>query len=269
MDPITYQTPNELSLELRIPTGEVTVRATDTGQTTLRISGERAPDEVTVRFDDGADGRHHLVVQQRRPGRGGWRLGALTVTVDVPEHTHVTVEGGSTDLVARGRLLSAAFLSGSGDATFDAVDDRLNVKVASGSLRAGRVGGLLTFHSASGTLRAQQCTGGLVARAASGDLIVGQADGDLRLTTLSGDVQLDAVGSGAVSVNAVSGDVSIGVLPGATVYLDLSSTSGAASSDLPVSELPPTSGERSLSVTATSVSGDVRVHRAAVRGSAA
>lgn len=269
MDPITYQTPRELSLEVRIPAGVVTVRTGDVDQTTLRISGEKTPDEISVRFADRSDGTHHLVVRHRKSGPRRWQSAAVTVEVEAPEHTRVTVEGGATDLSVHGRLLAASFLSGSGDATLDTVDDQVDVKVASGSLRAGVVDGMVTFHSASGTLQAEACRGGLVARAASGNLVVGEAGGDLRLTTLSGDVRLGAVGPGTVSANATSGDVSIGVVPGIDLYLDLSSTAGSASSDLPLADLPTGTGQRTLAITASSMSGNVRVYRAAARGTAA
>lgn len=269
MEPTTYETPGELTLELRIPSGDVTVRTADTDRTTLRITGERAEDDVTVRFDPGLDGHHQLVVQQRRNGRGAWRLRGLTVEVTAPTRTRLRVEGGSTDLVVRGPLTSAVFLSGSGDASLEDVREGADVKVASGDLRAGSVGGLLTFHSASGDLRADAALGGVVARTASGDVQVGDARGELRISTISGDVSLGGVGGGSVDVQAVSGDVTVGVLPGTGVYLDLSSLSGSTSSDLPVSSTPGAEAGPQLSVRANTVSGDIRIRRGSARSTAA
>lgn len=268
METTTYPTPGELSLDLRIPAGDVTVRTSDGDQTTLSITGERSEDELTVRFDPGTDGHHRLVVQQRRQGRMAWRSRGLTVQVTAPERTRVRVEGGSTDLTVRGPVLEVTLMSGSGDASLDDVRERVDVKVASGDLRLGTAGGLVTFHSASGDLRADAVLGGLVARTASGDVAVGEARGELRVTTISGDISFGGVGAGGVEVQAVSGDVTVGVLPGTGVWLDLSSMSGSTSSDLPVGDAPTAPDAPQLSVRAHAVSGDVRVRRGAGRTAA-
>lgn len=268
METTTYSTPGELSLELRIPSGDVTIQTADVDQTTLSISGERSEDELTVRFDPGHDGNHTLVVQQRRQGRMAWRMRGLDVRITAPERTRVRVEGGSTDLTVRGPVISVSLMSGSGDASLDDVRDRVDVKVASGDLRLGQAGGLVTFHSASGDLRADAVLGGLVARTASGDVVVGDARGELRVTTISGDVSFGGVGAGGVEVQAVSGDVTVGVLPGTGVWLDLSSMSGSTSSDLPVGEAPGVPDAPQLSVRAHAVSGDIRIRRGAARKAA-
>ena len=269
MEPITYDTPGELTLELRIPSGSVTVRTADVDTTTLRITGERADDDLTVDFDPGRGSGHRLSVQLRRKGRGGWRTNqGITVEVSAPETTRLRVESGSTDLRVQGPVTSVTFLSGSGDAFLDDVRDSADVKVASGDLRVRSVGGTLTFHSASGDLRAGAALGGLTSRTASGDIEVGDTLGTLRVTTISGDVALSGVGAGSLDVQAVSGDVTVGVTPGTQVYLDLSSLSGSTTSDLPVSDQPGAEPGPQLDVRAHTVSGDIRVRRGTARMSA-
>jgi len=270
MEPTTYDTPGELRLEVRIPSGDVRVRTVDTERTTVRVTGERDPGDVDVVFEPGVDGHHLLRIQQRRKSRSGWRPGrSLTVDVTAPQRTTVRVEGGSTDLSVDGPVAGVSFACGSGDATLADITGDLDVKVASGDLRAGRVAGSATVHSASGDVDVAAAGNGLVVRTASGDIRVGAADGEVRITTLSGDVRLDNVVSGGVNVQAVSGDVSVGVAVGTSVHLDLSSVSGSTSSDLPVSDVPPAGAGPRLDVRANAVSGDVRVRRSSARSDAA
>ncbi len=262
MEPTTYDTPGDLRLEVRLPSGEVRVRTADTQRTTVHVTGERDPEDIEVAFEPGVDGRHSLRIQQRRKSRAGWRFrGGVTVEVTAPKRTRVHVEGGSTDLAVDGPVAGVAFACGSGDAVVGDVTGDVDIKVASGDLRAGRVTGLATVHSASGDVDVTAASAGLVARTASGDIRVGTAHGELRITTLSGDVLLGNVVSGSVNVQAVSGDVSVGVAAGTSVYLDLSSVSGQTSSDLPVSDTPSGDASTRLDVRASTVSGDVRVRR--------
>lgn len=269
MDPLSYDTPGELHLQLRLGSGDVRVRTADVDRTTLHVTGERGPDDVTVVFEPGDDGHHRLTVEQRAKGRTGWRAHGLSVEVTAPVRTHVRLEGGSADLRAQGPLLSAAFSSGSGDAYLENVRDDVEVKVASGNLRLRSVGGSVTFHSASGDLIADTVRKGIVARTASGDVSVGSADGDLRITTVSGDVRLDNVSRGSAEIQAVSGDITLGAAVGTHLFLDLSSMSGKTSSDLPVSDSPPVADALQLDVRARTVSGDIHIRRGSARHDAA
>ena len=62
-------------------------------------------------------------------------------------------------------------------------------------------------------------------------------------------------------MKTVSGDVVIGVAPGTSAFLDVSSKSGSTSSDLPVSDVPVDGSALQLEIRANTVSGDVRVRR--------
>ncbi len=268
MQPITYDTPRELHIELRIPSGDVTVRAEDTTTSTLEITGERDPDDIAIAFDDEGS-RHRLVVEQRKKSRFGRSSHGLDVRLTVPYGAHINLSGGSTDLDIKGSIGSLSFNSASGDASIEDVTGNASAKVASGDLRIGNVNGTLTFHSASGDIRAAAIGGKLVARTASGDVEVHQASSDVNVTTVSGDVTMRNLVSGAVTLQAVSGDIEVGVASGTRVFLDLSSLSGSTKSDLPVSDAStsesPTDGSPEASVRAATVSGDIRVRHSAAK----
>lgn len=265
MDPTTYDTPGPLRLDVNIPSGEVLVVAESTGSTTLQITGERDPDDVSVVFEPEGDGHRLTVEQRKRKLFSSFGSQDLKVKVSVPSDTHVTVRSGSADLLSRGSIGSLVFKSGSGDASVETVKGNAEAKVASGDMRIDRVDGKLSFHGASGDLRATIVNGDATARTASGDVKLGTVAGHAKVTTVSGDIDISRVlGGGRTSLQAISGDIEVGVEGGASLHLDLSSTSGSTKSDLDVSDDPATTHDhqREIDVKAATVSGDVTVRRA-------
>ena len=79
----------------------------------------------------------------------------------------------------------------------------------------------------------------LSANLVSGDLAVDDAAAGLDVTTVSGDVEVRAAGGGGIRVQAVSGDVQLGIKPGERLYIDASSVSGTMSSELGLEDSPP------------------------------
>jgi DUF4097 and DUF4098 domain-containing protein YvlB len=257
----TFDTPGRLQLELRIPAGSIRIRAEQTSQTHLLISGERDPEDFRIVFDDVRTDERHLTIEHRERGKlFGWRGNELRVEMTVPLGTVVACDTGSGDLEVTGKLGSLAFRSGAGDCRFDDVDGEVNAKMASGDLAGAAVGGGFSFNSASGDARVREIAGDVAGKSASGDISLGTIGGSVRLATVSGDVELGSVAVGETSVRSVSGDVEIGVARGTRVYLDVSSTSGETVSELDMSEAS-AGGGADLELQVNTVSGDVRVFR--------
>jgi DUF4097 and DUF4098 domain-containing protein YvlB len=259
MDPKTFNTPNGLRLELRIPSGSIDVETVDTGETTLEIDGERDPSDFRVELSELAEGGHRLLVEQhrRRAFAFGWSRD-LRVRVRAPLGTHVKADTGSAELEARGEIESLAFRSGSGDVAFDRVRGDVTIKVASGDVEGKRVDRDLTANSASGDIRVDVVGGDLVARSASGEVEIEVAGGSAHVSTASGDISVGGLARGEATFRSVSGDVDVTVARGTAVWLDLSSVSGDAVSDLAMGEGSGNGGV-GLELRATSVSGDIHV----------
>jgi hypothetical protein len=264
MEPITYPTPGALRLFVEIPAGTIEVSSSETSETVLTIEGERDPDDFKVRFEPGSGQEHRLHVEYRGR-RLGLRGRELHVDVRVPLDCAIEASTGAADLEVRGRVRSIVFRTGSGDLRFDEVDGNVEVKAASGDVQGSEARGDVVSHGASGDLHVSGVGGRLVVRTASGDIGVDELDGGANLTTVSGDVRIRSLAVGEVAVRSVSGDVELGVAAGVRVFLDLNTTSGDASSDL---EIGQGSGDTDvdLTVRVASVSGDIRVRRAAARG---
>ena len=264
----TFETPGQLQLELHIPAGSIRIRAEETAQTHVSITGERSPDAVRIAFDDAHQGGHRLAIEYRERGKlFGWGGTEMRVDVTVPLGTVVACDTGSADLDITGRVGTLSFRSGSGNCRFDDVDGDVNVTVASGDLVGAAVGGGLSFHSASGDSRVRAVGRDVGGKSASGDVSLGTVVGSVRLATVSGDVQIGSVATGSTSVRSVSGDVEVAVARGTRVYLDISSTSGDTVSELDMSDAS-AGGSANLELQVSTVSGDIRIVRGPAGGSA-
>ncbi|MGH2596341.1 MAG: hypothetical protein ACRDH7_10315, partial [Actinomycetota bacterium] len=133
MEAMTFETPNGLELDLRIPAGEIVIRSSDGGVTRLEIRNERDPDDFRISCDPlHAGGHHRLTVDQSERKWSGSHGNDLRVEVTVPIGTDVTCQTGSADLEVTGSIGSLTFASGSGDCRFDRADRDVSIKTASG-----------------------------------------------------------------------------------------------------------------------------------------
>ena len=259
-----FPTRGRLQLEMRIPAGSIRIKAEETTTTKLSISGERDTDDIRVVFDDARPDEQRLTIEHKDRGRRlGWRGNEIRVDLTVPIGTLVSCDTGSADLAITGRIGSLDFRTGSGDVRFDDVDGEVDVKVASGDLAGGNIGSRFSFISASGDARVRDVGGEVSGKSASGNFLVGTVSGSVQVSTVSGDVEIGSVASGSTSVRSVSGDVEIGVARGTRVYLDLGSMSGETASELDMSDAASVGGGAGLELQVGTVSGDVRVVRAA------
>jgi hypothetical protein len=248
------------AVEIRNHAGSVTVEAVEAAD---EFVVEITPlDGLAEPLVDRAD----VVVTGSRlrvtlPERRLLRSPAFAVRVTVPPGTAVRVTVGSADVELRGRLGRAELTAASGDATVEHCAD-LNFRSASGDARIGNVLGRATLGSASGDVRVGSVGRGMEARTASGDVAIGRSSGDVSVKTASGGIGIDRVGDGSVRLATASGDVSVGVVPGLRVWLDLSSVSGRLDSQLD-DDADDAGGPAQLTLSVRTVSGDQRIRRGA------
>jgi DUF4097 and DUF4098 domain-containing protein YvlB len=231
-----------VDLRVRIPAGCVIVRAaaTQTATVTLKTDrpggrGDRFLDGTEVEFDQGA----LSVIAPDRLGIG--RGGSLDVTVEVPEGSSCLAHTASADVRCTGELSA------------------LDVHTASGDVSADLVNGVAGVSTASGDVYVAQAVEADL-QSASGEVNIGQVTGPARVSTVSGDIRIDAASGSRTEAKSTSGDIRVAVPPGIGVYLDLSTLSGSASSELePADE----SGGADMTLNCRTLSGDVQVTRAA------
>ena len=268
----TFDTPEPIDLSVENGRGLVDVRATDTVETTVRITGERA-EEFEVR--DLGD-RIAIIAPPRSHGLFG-KDPRAEIVVEVPLASRLDAKVGSSDVTTRGQLGDTRVESGSGDITLDVVDGATVVRSGSGDLQATHLAGeariktgsgdivlrradsAVVVTTGSGDVRLEDTRGDVAVKTGSGDAQLGSVSGDTVFTSGSGDLAIEDAVSGRVSVKTSSGDVRIGVRAGTPVWTDVRTSSGRLSSTLPATG-EPGPDQPYVEVRATTASGDLTLH---------
>jgi DUF4097 and DUF4098 domain-containing protein YvlB len=260
-----FQTPGPITVSLRLSGGAAVVTAE-----------ERDTAVVTVEPYDNSDvsreqAEHTRVALQGdtlviHAPEGGWiwRRGSVRVTARVPIDSTFQCNVASADAILAGRWAQGAANSASGDVEIGAVIGNLTVNTASGDVRVQAVGHDMNVRSASGDVEVGSVGGDASLNSTSGDLSLHDTGGSASARTASGDIQLLRARRGEVRAQTASGDVSVSVLPGTGVYMDVGTLSGSTHSDLHVGDAPPADNapKSTVSVRVQTASGDVAVMRA-------
>ncbi|WP_402469144.1 DUF4097 family beta strand repeat-containing protein [Isoptericola aurantiacus] len=201
--------------------------------------------------------------------------GTADITVELP--TGSAVRGRAGSLTAEGVLGGVEMTLSAGDVRVEDVE-RLTLKVAAGSVVAGRIAGTGEIKVSAGSVRLGEVAGDAAVRAgagpvsvgsvtgaldvhgAHGDVTVGRVRGAVTAKTAHGGIRADGVESGSVSVSTSFGSIEVGVAAGTAAYLDAGSEHGTVRNQL-VSTGGPEQGERTAEVRARTGFGDVVVRR--------
>jgi Putative adhesin len=268
----TFDTPGEVTLDLRVAAGRIDIEAVQGATSTeIELDARGNGDEVRDLLEETRiearerQGGYEVVVHiqdRRRLGFGFWRKVDVRLSIRVPEGAKVQFEGASADLRGRGRFGALEADSASGDVEFDEV---LSAKInsASGDVSARTIDGAAEVNTASGDVELGRVGGPLDAKTASGDIEVDEAGAGVKIKTASGDQRIGGVTAGIVDVQSMSGDITVGIRQGSNVWVDARAMSGDLSSELELGDEQPVDDEAPLvELRAASMSGDVRVLRA-------
>lgn len=264
----TFETPGELTLELRLPTGRIEVE-TLAGTTTDVELDIRGADEAAELLEEArielreSRGGHEVVVEveDRRWSRF-WRRLDVCLKIQAPEGANLRVSTASADLRGRGRFGWLEAETASGDIEVEEVGGDATAKTASGDVGLPFVAGSATANSASGDIKIGHVAGEAVLKAASGDITVGDARSGATISTASGDQRIDAASQGKIDLKSASGDIKIGIREGSNVWVDARAMSGDLSSEVTLGDEPPSDDAPLVELHAASMSGDIEVVRA-------
>jgi DUF4097 and DUF4098 domain-containing protein YvlB len=263
----TYTTPDPVSLFVDLRAGDLVIRAGDTTETVVEVSGKDT-DAVTV--DQHGD-EIKVLVQQ-----GGFFGSSphFSVHVSLPTASRLSAKLGSADVRAEGRLgqttvrtgsgdiridelgADGYLETGSGDVQVDVVTGSLQVKCGSGDVILDRLSGVTEVSTGSGDVLVASARQALTAKSGSGDLRIREADEDVALSTASGDLVVDLIRRGQLTAKNVSGDIKVGIPAGVPVWTDITSVTGNVRSNLEGAG-EPGQGQDFIELRAKTVSGDV------------
>jgi DUF4097 and DUF4098 domain-containing protein YvlB len=266
----TFHTPGSVSLDLRLPSGQIELEAADGEETTVRLDAIRDSEGIREVIDNArielrqrGDGHEVVVdVERKRFKLFDFMNADIILRIRAPHGADVQVSTASADVDARGRFGELRAQAASGDLRFMELEGRVDIKSASGDVELGRVGGEASINTASGDIHVDRIEGDATLRSASGDVEVQEAVSSVTVQTASGDQRLGAVTSGRVVMQSASGDQTVGIRRGSRVHIDAKTMSGDTSSELVVGDEPPPGDGPTVELRATAMSGDIRILRA-------
>lgn len=268
-----FDTPEPIELYVENGRGHVDVTATDTTETTVQVTGERA-DEFVVEHD----GHSVAVIAPKRAGGVFGRDARAKVVVTMPAGSTLVAKTGSSDVAARGPLGNASVRIGSGDVSVELVEGEAELQTGSGDLRAvelrgdarvktgsgdvvvQRSGAQLVIATGSGDVQVHRADGPLAVKTGSGDVAVGESAEDVSFSTGSGDLRIDVARRGRVTVKGASGDIHLGIPHGTPVWTDITTTSGRIASEIAATG-EPAEGQDFVEVRARTASGDITLQQ--------
>lgn len=290
----TFPVEGALELDVNVTFGRVDISLDAEGEAVVEVRHDPSPQQpwaqsvtsvlnwVTERFGDqwGAQWGMDLqggpgdAVEQTRVELTGNRLVVhapkalplrslpLAVTVRAPSGTHVQVRAGSANVTVTGAAGRADVLTGSGEVKLDRADGAAMVRTGTGAVRLGPTLSGLQVRTGGGDVEASSLSGSATLVTGTGDIWLGATAGEIMARTGTGDLSVADAATGSLELITGSGEVRVGIRPGVTAEIDLTSGSGKVSTELDLATEPP-NGEIPLQVRARTGSGTAVVTRAA------
>jgi hypothetical protein len=282
-----FETPGHVTVQIKGRAGEIHLTTHDRPTTEVEMTG--GDDLIEAIRIDHSLRDHRVVINVAKSGSGrasgllGLRPGdsdPVTLSVRLPVASDIDVSTSSATITGDGRYGQAGFRTASGDITVERVDGDLRTDTASGNVRIGSVGGGARIETASGNVRSGPLKGPNTIATASGDVVVDAvhehlsvktASGDVtvgglhegcRIHTVSGDQRVHRIVAGEVRLDTTTGDLTVEIVPGASVKVDVQTVTGHLRSEIDLDDDgPSTDAGPRVDLRARTVSGDVALLR--------
>ncbi|MDJ0792002.1 MAG: DUF4097 family beta strand repeat-containing protein [Acidimicrobiia bacterium] len=250
----THEVGGSPEVSLYLHAGDIRIKPGVDGSVTVALSGRaEALDDIEIDATD--DG-----VAVRAPGkqRRWFGRGTIDCVLTIPEAADVTVHNGAGDVLIGVDVQDLEVHTGAGDIRADDVAGTTDLKVGSGDIRTGRLAGPSRISSAAGDVRVDAATD-LTVSTAAGDLYLGDVTESARVKSATGDVRIRRFAGSDLEIKTMSGDATVGLIPGMLVNTAIKTLSGDFRNRIKASE-----GEKAgtMNLTITSFAGDVTLKSA-------
>ncbi|MEO8094584.1 MAG: DUF4097 family beta strand repeat-containing protein [Pseudolysinimonas sp.] len=277
----TYSTPTPIDLAVHLPVGALEVIASDRADTVVTVTAtnpakavdRRGADETAVTLDG-----QRLTITGPKPRFSV--IGpteSIDVKVEVPNGSRLTAEVSAgavrtTGLLGATRIKASMgpvdvdctgdlwISNGHGSTTVSSADGSVEITADHGQIRLDTVTGNAILKASHGSIRVGESGGELDAKLSYGDLEISKALASVAAKTAYGSIQLDEVSSGSIQVESGYGQVTIGVRPGVSAWLDLASKAGHVRNQLD-GDAAPDASENTVAVRARTQYGDITIQR--------
>ncbi len=199
---------------------------------------------------------NRLVV--RAPQNLGLRGVPLAITVTAPAECPVSVRSSSGDTTVTGPAGPVSLQSGSGAVSVDSVTGEATLRSGAGPLRLGSATEAVHARSGNGDIEIGTITAASSVATGNGSVWLGAVDADVLVRSGSGSVAIADAAGGQTELISGSGNVRVAVRQEAFAEVDLTSSTGTATSDLLIEDTAPDETP-AFRIFARSGSGDVLV----------
>lgn len=242
-----FQIAGRSQISVAFPSGRLSVRTGGDDVVEVMVTGRRA-DEFEI-------GQVGSTITVRYEGRG-IAGGSHHVDLVVPSSSRLDMSGASVDVDVE-HIGELDVRLASGDIRAGEVDGDVSLKTASGDANIGKVTGRLSVASASGDVSVERAEGDCTLTTVSGDIDIQIASHDLITKSVSGDVKVVQFEGSRFSSKTMSGDVSVTIPRGRIIDIDLISRSGRCK--VPEGGSPFEGERKHVDITCKSVSGDIKI----------
>ncbi|WP_100445979.1 DUF4097 family beta strand repeat-containing protein [Glycomyces xiaoerkulensis] len=256
-----------ITASITLAEGSVNVTGHESDVVLVEIKPAQRPDSDNDAADlarvDFEDGHLRVVAPEKAQNWLFKRQIGVHIGVKVPIGSEIAVRSTSAPISLHGKLGPVSVNTVAGSATVEhATSVRANT--VSGSVSVIEATEDIRANTASGQVKADRVGGDLSAKTVAGGIVVEKVAGSVSVNTLSGGIDIGALKSGTCRANTVSGRISLGVVGGTDVWMDLDAKAGTVTSELAPGDTSPAPSDEgtSLEVRARSVSGDIYLHKA-------
>ncbi len=244
----TFEMDGDAHIDVTSRAGDVILRPAEGNLVTVVLSGdEEIVEGATV------DATSRSVSIRTNSKRQNLRSRSVDIVVSAPPGGVLRVGLGAGDVIVQIPMESVDVNLGAGDVRVGEPVNGLRVKIASGDVAVEGTVRQATVTSASGDIRVRDA-GNIVVNTASGTVNLGSVATGARVKSASGDVHVRDFDGTTLDVKTMSGDVNVGLAPGAQVAADITTMSGEFRN-----RIEPSDAEkiRQVELTVKSFSGDV------------
>jgi Putative adhesin len=282
----TFETPQPITITVDVFLGNVTVIASDRADAVVEVRPSdpakkqdvRAAQETQVDFAGG-----NLTVK----GPTGWKMYApprafntpsIDVTLEVPAGSALHGSASLCRFVVTGELGQCALKNSVGDLqleqagplelhtsggniTVDRVVSRANISTGTGTVRIREIDGSAVVKNSNGESTIREVAGNLQVKAANGNITVERPRGSVTAKTANGSIRIGDASRGTLQLETSLGELEVGIHPGSSAYLDVSTKYGSLQNLMEPAGQPAETGE-TVHVYARTSYGDIIIRRA-------
>lgn len=194
----------------------------------------------------------------RTPSTVPLRNVPLSIKVLAPTDSQVSLRTGSGRVDVVGVASRVQIQSGSGTVSLDHANGNATVRSGSGQLRLGAMTAGVQARSGSGDIEITSIEAPSSVVTGSGDVWLGAVTSDVLVRSGSGDITIADAAAGQTELITGSGGVQVALRRDVAAEIDLTSSTGDASSDLPIADEPP-EGEPNLRLFGRTGSGSIMI----------